>query len=264
MIAVTGATGEVGRRVVAQLEHPRLIVRDPAKAPAGADVRVAPGYHDFEAMRAACEGAETLFFIPAGEAENRVEQHKTAIDAAVAAGIERIVYLSFLNAAPDATFTLVRDHWATEEHIRASGLPWTFLRMNLYMDFLPAMVGTDGAIRGPGGDGRYSAILREDVAAAAAAVLPRAAEHEGRIYDLTGPSSFSLAEAAALMGVEYIDETDEEAYASRASYGAPDWEVRGWVTTYQAIREGSLDVLSPCVRELTGREPRSLVDFLGA
>ena len=149
----------------------------------------------------------------------------------------RIVYLSFFNAAPDATFTLARDHWATEEHIRASGVTWTFLRMNLYMDFIPGMA-VDGVIRGPAGDGRVSAILRDDVAAAAVAVLR--APRDGETFDLTGPSAFSLAEAAELLGVEYVDETDEEAFASRASYGAPDWEVAGWVSSYQAIRDGSL------------------------
>jgi uncharacterized protein YbjT (DUF2867 family) len=173
------------------------------------------------------------------------------------------VYLSFLRAAPDATFTLARDHWATEEHIRATGLRWTFLRMNLYMDFIPRMVADDGVIRGPAGDGRVSAILRDDVAAAASAVL-LSDGHDGASYDLTGPSSFSLAEAAALMGARFEDETDDQAYASRSIYDAPDWEVRGWVTSYQAIRDGSLDVISPAVRDLTGRPPTSLAEYLGA
>src|SRR4051795_8449363 len=143
MIAVTGATGEVGRRVAARLEAPRVIVPDASRAPAGADVRVSPGYHDFEAMRAAFEGADTAFLIPAAEAPDRVAQHTTAVDAAVAAGVRRLVYLSFFGAAPDATFTLARDHWATEQHIRDQDVAWTFLRMNLYMDFLPGMA-TDG------------------------------------------------------------------------------------------------------------------------
>ena len=81
--------------------------------------------------------------------------------------------------------------------------------------------------------------------------------------ELTGPSSFSLAEAAALLGARFEDETDSQAYASRAGFGAPDWEVRGWVSSYQAIRDGSLDVLSPAVRELTGRDPVSLSTYLG-
>jgi len=262
VIAITGATGEVGRRVAALVDSPRLIVRDASRAPAGFDVRVASGYGDFEAMRAALDGVSTVFLIPAAEAPDRVAQHVSAVDAAVAAGVSWIVYLSFFGAAPDATFTLARDHWATEEHIRSTGVGWTFLRMNLYMDFIPGMVGDDGVIRGPAGDGRASAILRDDVAAAAAAVLA-GGDHRGRIYDLTGPSAFSLAEAAALLGASYVDESDEEAYASRAGYGAPDWEVRGWVSSYQAIRDGSLAPVSSCVADLTGRSPRSLASFVG-
>ena len=259
-IAVTGATGEVGRRVAAQLDNPRLVVRDASRAPVGADVRVASSYGALDEMTEALTGADTVFLIPAAESADRVSQHKTAVDAAVAAGVARIVYLSFLNAAPDATFTLARHHWATEQHIRATGLTWTFLRMNLYMDFIPSMA-VDGVIRGPAGDGRVAAILREDVAEAAAAVLTTAG-HDGRTYDLTGPSAFSLAEAAELMGARFEDETDDEAYTSRSVYGAPDWEVEGWVTSYQAIRDGSFDVVSPAVRELTGREPTSLRDYI--
>ena len=132
--------------------------------------------------------------------------------------------------------------------------------MNLYMDFIPAM-SVDGVIRGPAGKGRLSAILRDDVAAAAAAVLTSDG-HTGATYDLTGPESFSLAEAAERLGARFEDETDEQAYASRAQYGAPDWEVQGWVTSYLAIRDGSFDVLSPAVQDLTGRAPTSLADYL--
>jgi uncharacterized protein YbjT (DUF2867 family) len=262
MIAVTGATGEVGRRVLARLgDLPHVsVVRDAARATG--PFRVASDYGASDEMTAAFAGADTVFLIPAAENAARVDQHRSAVDAAIKAGASRLVYLSFLRAASDATFTLARDHWATEEHIRASGLRWTFLRMNLYMDFIPNMVGADGVIRGPAGDGRLSAILRDDVAAAAASVLTASGEHDGATYDLTGPSSFSLAEAASLMGARYEDETDEQAYASRASFGAPDWEVRGWVSSYQAIRDGSLDVLSPAVRELTGRDPISLETYL--
>jgi len=263
MIAVTGATGEVGRRVIARLAEAgaphRSIVRDASRA--AGEFRVASDYGARDEMAAAFSGADTVFLVPAAENADRVEQHKTAVDAALAAGVPRLVYLSFFGAAPDATFTLARDHWATEEHIRATGLAWTFLRMNLYMDFIPNMVGPDGAIRGPAADGRVSAILRDDVAAASAAVLTTDG-HDARSYDLTGPSSFSLAEAAALMDARFEDETDEQAYASRASYDAPDWEVRGWVTSYQAIRDGSLAAVSPAVRELTGQEPVSLATYL--
>ena len=162
LIAVTGATGAVGGRVAARLAAAgaaqRLVVRDAARAPRldGAEVREVPGYHAREAMRAALAGAHTLFLVPAEEDADRVAQHVATVEAAEAAGVRRLVYLSFLGAAPDATFRLARDHWATEERIRATGLRWTFLRMSLYLDFVPRLVGPDGAIAGPGGDGIVS------------------------------------------------------------------------------------------------------------
>jgi NAD(P)H dehydrogenase (quinone) len=275
LIAVTGATGAVGGRVAARLAEAgvrqRLVVRDPARAPQldGAEIRQASGYGAGDEVRAALEGADTLLLIPAAEAPDRVEQHKTAIDAAVAAGVSRIVYLSFVAAAPDTTFLLGRDHWHTEQHIRAADVRWTFARMNLYMDFIPSMAGADGVIRGPAGDGRVAAILRDDVAAALAAVLTSSG-HDGRTYDLTGPAAFSLSDAASAMSrltgraIRFEDETEEEAYASREGFGAPDWEVRGWVTSYQAIGDGSVEAVSQDFRRLTGRDPVSLEDYLAA
>ena len=131
LIAVTGATGVVGRQVATLLAErgvtQRLVVRDPARAPTlpGAEVRRIAGYGAGDDVYAALDGVDTLFLVPGSEAEDRKQQHFTAVDAAVAAGVRRIVYLSFVAARPDATFTLVRDHWATEERIRASGVAWT-------------------------------------------------------------------------------------------------------------------------------------------
>jgi uncharacterized protein YbjT (DUF2867 family) len=270
VIAVTGATGWVGSRVATLLaarEAPlRLLVRDPARAPdlPGAEVRRIGGYGDEEDVRDGLAGVDTLFLVPAHESVDRVAQHRGMVDAAVAAGVGRIVYLSF---APDATFTLARHHWATEEAVKAAGVRWSFARMNLYMDFLPQLVASDGVIRGPAGDGRVAALLREDVAAAVATLLSTEG-HDGGTYELTGPSAFSLAEAAAALSrltgrtVRFEDETDEQAYASRAGLGAPDWQVEAWVTTYLAIRDGSVAAVSPHVRELTGRDPVSLDEFI--
>ncbi len=95
-------------------------------------------------------------------------------------------------------------------------------------------------------------------------------DHDGRTYDLTGPEDFSLGEAAEAMRrltgkpVLFQDETDEEAFASRRVFGAPDWEVRGWVSSYWAIREGKVQGVSPAVRELTGHDPVALADYLRA
>ena len=269
-IAVTGATGELGGRVARRLAdrgvEQRLIVRDAARAPHldHADVREVPGgYADHDGMRDALAGAEVLFLVPGAEAIDRIEQHKTAVDAAVAAGVGHLVYLSFVGASADNTFTLGRHHWATEEHIRSKGVPFTFVRMSLYMDFVPNFAGADGVIRGPAGDGRMAAVLRDDLADVVAEILAGdLREHTGQTYDVTGPEPFNLAEAADLLGVRYHDETVEEAYASRAGYGAPDWEVEGWVTSYLAVANGELEVVSDTVERFTGRPATSLREYV--
>jgi NAD(P)H dehydrogenase (quinone) len=272
-IAVTGATGGLGGRVARRLAGrgvaQRLVVRDPARAPelAGAEV-VRGSYDDGEGLRRAFDGTRTLFMVSGSEAPDRRRLHANVVDAAVAAGVERLVYTSFLGAAPDCTFTFGRDHWYAEEHIRASGLRWTFLRDNLYIDFLPLMVGADGVIRGPAADGRVAAVARDDIADVAVAVLLDAGGHDGRGYDMTGPEALTLAEAAEELSraaerpVRYQPETLEEAYASRAAYGAPDWEVNGWVTTYVAIANGDLERVSGDVAAVAGHPPMRLAEFL--
>jgi uncharacterized protein YbjT (DUF2867 family) len=268
VIAVTGASGYVGGRTAALLAARgvplRLVVRNAARAPdLDAEVRTASRYGAHEEMRSAFAGAETVFLVPAEESEDRVDQHKAAVDAAVAAGVRRIVYLSFINASPDATFTLVRHHWATEQHIRASGLAFTFPRMNLYLDFVPRMVSDDGVIAGPGGDGRAAIVARDDVAAVAAALLTGEG-HDGETYDVTGRESLTFAEMAATLGATYKDETLEEAWASRAGYGAPDWMVEGWISTYTAVARGELDTMSDTVARLTDHAPLTLAEFIRA
>jgi NAD(P)H dehydrogenase (quinone) len=269
VIAVTGATGYVGGRTAAYVAERgaplRLIVRDPSRAPdVAAEVRQASSYGAAEEMRAALDGVDTLFLVPAEESEDRVDQHRTAIDAAVAAGVGHLVYLSFVAASPDTTFTLGRHHWATEQHVRATGVPFTFLRMNLYLDFLPRMV-IDDVIAGPAGEGRAAWVARDDVAAAAAVVLTTDG-HEGQAYDVIGREALSMTEAAAILSerlgrtIAYKDETLEQAWQSRSGYGAPEWQVEAWISTYTAIANGDLERVSDSVRRLTGREPKTLRD----
>ena len=269
LVAVTGATGRLGGRVARRLaaagSPPRLLVRDPARAPdlPGAQVAGAE-YRDQDAVQRALRGADTVFMVSGAETPDRVGEHRTFVDAAVAAGVRHLVYTSFFRAGPSATFTLARDHWATEEHVRASGLSWTFLRDNLYADFVPLLVGDDGVLRGPAGDGRVSVVALDDIADAAVAVLRAPERSAGRTYDLTGPQDLSLAEAADVLSertgrpVTYRPETVAEAYASRAGLGAPDWQVDAWVSTYTAIAAGELAGVSPAVAELTGRPGRTL------
>lgn len=278
LFGITGATGLLGGRVAERLAaagaEQRLLVRNAAQAPdlPGAQVAAIGGYDDDAGMRAALTGVDTLFLVSGREAPNRVAQHIAAVDSAVAAGVSRIVYVSFVGAAPDATFTFARDHWATEEHIRATGLRCTFLRDNFYDVMLPRLVGDDGVIRGPGGEGRIGCVAHDDVADAAAAVLLDAVPDidADQVYDLTGPEAISLAEAAAQMSraagrsIVYVPETVEEAYASRESFGAPQFEVDGWVTSYTAIAHGDLEVVSSAVRRLTGHPAQTFAEWLAA
>jgi NAD(P)H dehydrogenase (quinone) len=274
LIATTGVTGGLGGRVARRLAsrgvRQRLVARDPGRAPElpGAEV-VTGSYDDRDGLRRAFQGATTLLMVSATEHPDRLEHHANVVDAAAAAGVERVIYTSIFGTGPACTATLGRDHWHTEQRIKASGLGHTFLRDNLYIDFLPLMVGADGVIRGPAGDGRVAAVARDDIADAAVAVLLEAREgHDGRTYDLTGPEAFTLAEVAEELSraagrpIGYHAETLEEAYASRASYGAPDWMVAGWVTTYAAIANGDLDQVSNDVEAISGHPPMSLAEFL--
>ena len=270
LIVVSGASGRLGGRVARRVGGPlRVLVRDAARAPRvdGAEVAVA-AYRDGEAVRRALDGAATVLMVSAAETPDRVDEHRSFVDAAVAAGVRHLVYTSFVGATPDAVFTLARDHHATEQHIRRSGLAFTFLRDNLYADFLPLMVGADGVIRGPAGGGRVAAVAQDDIADAAVAVLRDPAAHAGRTYQLTGPAALTLEEVAATITaagareVRYHPETVPEAYASRASYGAPPWQVDAWVSTYTAIAAGELAAVSTDIPTLTGHPATALADLL--
>ncbi|MEG9226394.1 SDR family oxidoreductase [Aeromicrobium sp. Sec7.5] len=275
VIAVTGCTGAVGGAVARLLADAgasqRLLARSPDRAPAlpGAEVR-ASEYADAASSAAALEGVDVLFMVSAHETADRVDQHRAFIDAAARAGVRHVVYTSFHAAGPDAVFTLARDHGATEEHLRGSGLDWTFLRDSFYLDFAPHLVGDDGVIRGPAGQGRYAPVARADVARCAATVLQDPAAHRGSTYELTGRESLTMAEVAATIAaatgsaVRFHDETVAEAHASRAPYGAPDWQVDAWVSTYTSIASGEQDVLSSDVLDLTGRVPVTLAEHLAS
>src|SRR3954471_19213502 len=219
MLAITGSTGAVGGRVARALADDmrndvRLVVRDPSRAPDfDTDVRVCD-YADHAAAVAALEGVETLFMVSAAEAVDRRDQHRTFIRAAARAGVRHIVYTSFAGAAPDATFTLGRDHFDAEEAIRGTGMAFTFLRDSFYADLLPHFADESGVIRGPAGEGRVAAVARADVADVAVAVLRAPDEHAGAAYTLTGSEALTFAEIASRAGavlgrdLRFEDETE--------------------------------------------------------
>jgi NAD(P)H dehydrogenase (quinone) len=270
-VAVTGATGALGGRVARRLADrgiaQRMVVRDPSRAPELDEADVVTGtYGDGDAMRRALDGVRTLFMASATEAPDRLELHKTAIDAAVAAGVERVVYTSFLAAAPDATFTHARDHYHTEQYLRAAGVSVVSLRNSLYTDFVPYFA-VGGRIRGPAGDGQFAPVTRDDIAGVAVAALLDPT-YDGTTFDLTGPELHTMDELAQILSeatgrlVRYEDETLDQAYAWRARLGAPEWEVAGWVTTYAAIAAGELAVVADSVESVTGQPATPPRDFL--
>ncbi|ANH37238.1 Quinone oxidoreductase 2 [Nocardioides dokdonensis FR1436] len=275
-IGITGATGTLGGRVTSLLAGAdmrldlRLLVRDAARAPdVDTDVRECT-YADRDAVLAALRGVETLFMVSTHEGPQRRDEHRTFVAAAAEAGVRHVVYTSFVGAAPDTTFTLGHDHHFTEQAIRDSGMSYTFLRDNFYLDVLPLFADDHGVLRGPGGRGRLAAVARADVADAAAVVLRDPADHAGAAYDMTGPEALRLDEVAARAGavlgreMSYVEEGVDEAYASRRA-GWPDarqWQLDAWVSTYTAIADGSLARVSPDVERLLGRPARTLEQAL--
>jgi len=206
-IAVTGATGHLGRLVIEELRRSRpagslvAVVRDEGKAKDLADdgvlVRVAP-YEDRAALVRALADVRTLLLVSGSEVGRRVEQHRNVIDAAVEAGVDHIVYTSAPRADTSA-LVLAPEHRATEEIVRASGLAWTILRNNWYTE---NYVGTlqqaaeTGEIVAAAGDGRVASATRADFAAATAAVL-LGEGHEGKVYELGGDEAWDFDELAA-------------------------------------------------------------------
>ncbi|QDV62403.1 Quinone oxidoreductase 2 [Crateriforma conspicua] len=262
LVAITGTTGELGREVaerVAQSGLPmRLLVRDSDRAPQmpNTDVREA-SYEDVDAFATAVSGADTVFLVSLPESEQRRALHRSAIDACRQAGVNRIVYTSFTHPSPDAVFTLARDHYDTEQALESSGIPFTALRNNLYIEMIPTLV-TAGVIRGPAGDGQFAPVARTDVAAVAARVIVDGFENNQRL-EVSGPERIDLHHAAALMSeitgqpVGYINETMDEAFQSRAHLNATRFEIEAWISSYTSIAAGEMSNISDTVAKLTGR-----------
>lgn len=208
-IAVTGATGQLGRLVLDELltnhEPAALVavVRDAGKAgelrARGVQVRVAD-YSDPASLEVALTGVDKLLLISGSEVGSRVAQHANVINAAKAAGVNFIAYTSVL-AADTTDLILAPEHKATEELIRASGLEYTFLRNGWYTENYVQTVATarqTGAVVAAAGDGRVASAARADYAAAAAEVLSSAG-HEGRVYELSGDCAWDFKELATAL-----------------------------------------------------------------
>lgn len=201
-IAITGATGQLGRLAIAALKArglaPIALARDPARA---ADLGVETRAFDYAAVDSlapALAGVETLVLISSSDFNDRVGQHRSVIAAAKTAGVKRILYTSVLRA-DTSPMALAADHKATEEAVRASGLTFTILRNGWYTENHTGSLGgaiAAGALIGSAGEGRFSTAPRADYAEAIA-VTASGAGHDNAIYELAGDGSHSYAELAA-------------------------------------------------------------------
>ena len=274
-IAVTGATGQLGRLVVAGLQDHLpadrvvAVVRDEQKAAdLGVTVRVAP-YEDSDALTAAFEGVDVLVFVSASVPGVRLPQHTNVVRAAEAAGVRRVVYTS-APRVDDTTLILAPEHKATEELLRGSGLAWTFLRNNWYSENYAGTLRTaaqTGEVVSAAGDGRVASASRPDFAAAAV-VVATTDGHDGAVYELGGDEAWDFAgftrAASTALGREltFRPVSPAELDAELAAAGL-DEGTRGFVVGLdQNIAEGTLADVTGDLSRLIGRPTTPLVTTL--
>lgn len=276
MILVTGATGQLGQRIVehliAKVGAPRVAVsvRDPAKAESlakrGVSVRQG-NFDDPVGLVRAFVGIEKLVLISTdGPKEVRIAQHRNAISAAKTAGVKHILYTSFVDVAADSPAEFAAVHRATEADLRASGLQVTLLRNTLYADFLPMTVGSaleSGVFHLPAGQGKASFVSRDELAQAiaAAAAAPQLAKE---VYELTGPALHSYDDVAAAVArvtgkaVRYQPVGEADYARALEGFGLPVWFAAALANMYSAVAVGKFDRLSNDLALLLGHPSRSL------
>jgi uncharacterized protein YbjT (DUF2867 family) len=227
MILVTGATGTNGSELTKLLASWGVPVRAMARSPGKAEelaalpgVEVVAGdFDDPASVERALQGVERAFLLT--DSTERAEERQLGfVDAARRAGLKHVVKLSQFAADERSPVRFLRYHAAVERAIRESGIAWTFLRPNLYMQGLlafRAQIASKGEFFAAAGDAKVSVVDVRDNAAAAAAALTGAG-HEGRTYDLTGPEALTHAEMAAALS---------DALGSLLPYRAPHWCILG-------------------------------------
>jgi len=273
-VAVTGASGHLGRRVADLLlerldpSEVVLLTRTPEALASYSEGGAAVRYADFDepaTLGEAFSGTERALLISALDFARRGGQHGAAIEAAKAAGVRHVIYTSIPEPEGNPA-AAAPSHLATEVAARESGLAWTFLRNSLYADFQVPVVAeaiASGQLVTSAGDGRVAYVARDDCAAAAAAVLTQD-DHEGKTYDITGPEAIGPRDVAALAAelggrpVEVVSVDDDAVVAGMIEAGAPEAVARIRLSFVVAAREGFLDSVTSAVQDITGNAPMSV------
>jgi NAD(P)H dehydrogenase (quinone) len=277
MIAVTGATGQLGRLVIAALKKQAspgeviALARNPATAQGPGVSARAADYSQSATLDAALQGIDTLLLVSSSEIGQRTAQHRNVIEAARRAGVGRLVYTSLLRA-DSSPISLAAEHVETEAALKASGIAYTILRNGWYTENYTGSVAgalAGGAFIGSAGEGRISAATRADFADAAAAVLTGSG-HEGRTYELAGDTSFSLAELAAEISrqtaraLPYVNLPEAEYAATLAGFGLPEFLAKGLAAWDVDASRGALFDEGRELSRLIGRPTTSLAEAVAA
>lgn len=274
-VLVTGATGTVGREVVRRLADVGVRVRAAARR-RSAELLTAPtvDFAELDLDRPSgfdrtLDGVRRVFLLTPLH-ERMVEQAAALIERAAAQGVKHIVRLSAMGADFDPPITLGRVHRAVEALIEQSGIDYTFLRPNAFMQnyltYFGASLRAAGVFHAPQGAGAVSLVDARDVAAAAVAALTDAG-HAGRACDLTGREALTNEQVAAVLSralgrpVRYVDQTEAEARAALRESGLSPWVVEVVLELYALSRAGGAARVTSGVRDLIGRDPISFEQF---
>jgi uncharacterized protein YbjT (DUF2867 family) len=275
MILVTGANGKAASEVVrglAQSGTPvRAMVRSlaTAKAIEGPGIEIVQGdLAEVETLAEILEGVDAVF-LATGLAPDMADLHRNLIEAATRSDVRRIVRLSVLPAATDAPIRGPRLHGEADQALIESGIPYTLVKPAHFMQNLLAFagpIGSQGILPAPLGHAAIGTIDVRDVAAVAVAALTEDG-HEGESYVVTGPEALTMdamaEQLSSVLGreVKYVDVAPDAAREALLTSGAPAWFVEALLEINANMAGGSADIVTTTVRDVTGREPRSLETF---
>ena len=277
-ILITSANGTVGTATIRALRAAGVAVRAGLRSPEkgqalaelGAEV-VRWDYTAPETMRSALADIDRLFLVTPWVPE-MTDLVAAAVQAANQAGVKFVLRSSGAGANPDAPVALPRQHGIGERLVRESGIPAAVIRPTFFMDnlinYAGATIRVEGAFYGAANDGKVAYISSRDIGRVAAAILQEPAEHQGKLYELTGPQALTEAEAAerlaAALGkpVKYVNLTPDQLAGGLRSHGVPDFMVEGLVFLESVKAQGWAAQVSPAVAQITGRPAESLSDFL--